>query len=141
MQRLFQTRLIFCLSRGKSFSRRTRNGKILCKMSKVHVQIFIAIFLSVIYNMPYYFQYDVIPCQTQMEFCNCSKYYSAEEEFHPIPWWRQSRPKPGMSNSAETKTANDDNDDKDEAIFWMHCLSKFQGTLFWNIWLAAYEVS
>ena len=131
--------------RGRSFARKMKNGKLLCEVSKVHVQILFAISVSIIMNMPYYFQYDMVPCHkpiVQNDTCKCPKTNYDEDEFHPIPWWEyfHTRKMP-ITQNILLKNQNYSDFSNSEVVFWMHCRTKFSFTLVWNIWYIGYEVS
>lgn len=135
---------LFLFRRGKSFTRRMRNGRLLCKISKVHVQILIAIFASILSNIPYYFQYDMIPCHqpiVENVTCKCPKTTFNEDGFHPIPWL-QHYPTARISKHHNTIFTIDDQREfnNGDVVFWMHCRTEFSFSLLWNIWYIAYEV-
>ena len=135
------------MNRGKSFTRRTRTGKLVFKLSKVHLQIVISIVVSIIMNIPNYFQYDMVPCNKQsMQSCNCSEWNPTDNKFHPFPVWEQLSISRVSMNSSETyefdgKYQGEKIFEQDEVVYWMHCHSKFSVSLFWNIWFIAYEVN
>ena len=107
----------------------------LFRLSKLQIQILIAIAVSVIMNIPYYFQFEAVPCLDSMDYCNCSNPNSTEEDFHPNPWGRYQ-----LSEGANTKSQNG-TDYTGEIVVWMHCLSDVQKTMLWNLWYILYEVS
>ena len=110
-----------------------------CRLSKLQIQILYAIAVSVIMNIPYYFQYDVIACLDSMDFCNCSKPNSTDENFHPNPWWGYQAYEV-IKTPAFPKSQNTTEYNGESVVFWMHCLSDFQETMLWNLWYILYEV-
>ena len=112
----------------------------LCRLSKLQIQILVAIAVSVIMNIPYYFQYEAIPCLDSMVYCNCSKTNSTEDDFHPNPWWLYQVSE--VNNAPPNRKSQNASDFTGEiVIFWMHCLSDIQDTMLWNLWYILYEVS
>ena len=129
------------MSRGKSFTRRTKYGKLVCKVSKVNFQIVVAIIVSLIMNIPYYFQYKMVPCHKLMKFCNCTAWEAAHYKFHPFSLRDQQSITRLSYSEDQVNIQNQSNFEEKEIVYWMHCRSEFSTTLFWKIWYYSYEVS
>ena len=106
-------------------------------VSKVHIQILVAIIVSVGMNIPYYFQFEIEEC-LELD-CNCTEYNPTEEHFHPT-----RLPDQIFKISVKLKTTKGQgrNDYYSNTVdHWMHCLTYFSQTTWWYIWYIAYEVS
>ena len=129
------------MSRGKSFTRRTKYGKLVCKVSKVNFQIVVAIIVSLIMNIPYYLQFEMVPCHKLMKLCNCTAWEAAHNNFHPFSWMDQQSITNLSYSRDYVNIQNESNFEENEIVYWMHCRSPFSRTIFWNyIWYFSYEV-
>ena len=110
------------------------------RISKIHIQISMAIVISLVMHIPYYFQYDIISCDdTILEDCQCINLTRSKPRVHPQPYQNQILK---ASESMQSKSSYNHMNDRNVSVqYWMHCFSHFSETIWWQLWYYALEVS